>query len=237
MGRALHPSGRTGAQSLDVWRTRPAAAHGSSIMATRSDWCRRSVTFPFVRHFPCAPWPTTIVGQHRSRSASRTIRFPTGAVLDKTFGCHLPDSHGRRHSCQTAPWRSAGSEQGPRRNLMVRSILPRQEGRQRDRNERRARCDKGSETTSGNSRANGEPGHRKDYRRLIGNPPCGVPSRARSPVPDVHGAWNHKVFLKMRYLLYGLAPPSSSSALTASLSSKVQPSSRERYFPFCLTTS
>ena len=62
-------------------------------------------------------------------------------------------------------------------------------------------------------------------------------SRAARPVRDVHGRWSHKDFLKMRYFLYGLAPASSSSALTSSLSSRIQPSSRERYFPFCLTTS
>ena len=34
-----------------------------------------------------------------------------------------------------------------------------------------------------------------------GHPGYGPPDRERLPVPDVHGPWNHKGFLKMRYFL------------------------------------
>jgi len=123
---------------------------------------------------------------------------PCGCFRIHSVGSMCPAAHEPREARPTTrQWRSAGSEQCPRMSLMVKSIPPRQEGRQPERNE----------------------------------------TAHVAIVPDVRGTWDYRDFLKMRYFLYGLTPASSSSVLTASLSSRVQPISRERYFPFCLTTS
>src|SRR4030042_5230607 len=86
-------------------------------------------------------------------------------------------------------------------------------------------------------------GHRRAYlarspdKSNDGNLLLSQNAQTSTAMPAVYATRNSKDFLNMRYLLYGLAPASTAKVLTASLSSRVQPSSRERYLSFCRTTS